>query len=407
MLHTILPMKKKRHKKQVNQASEQLAGYKAFCNRLRLLCEKMVGPGYFEMFSNQILAMLYKQRYPPLKLQLDDGVIGSEADRAYYKERFSKFLKEFTLELPSGNRIPFYTLFSDVTLLVHFVEYASSRYVKGYERMRKAFEPYFVAGGWMIDAKYKVLSTLSFLNESLYDFNKGVVQFDADESALSKAGGTNEIRLCRLKPTFAIQEVDGVKRTIAALGDAPLTKGDWNSWITLTPDQLGITDMEDTQPKPLYIQQHALLRYAERSYAPPGTMPRVIVLCLLSGQQKTVMLKGRLLMECNFVGHKIGYFVLTFHGDKWLVRTFLFLTNEGTPEGARLKALVGVEKEDKKYLEIDQMGAFLKYDIEHNPRLVQLFEAAGCGSLFAYAKFYDRTGHNIKSGERIADYLFK
>lgn len=75
--------------------------------------------------------------------------------------------------------------------------------------------------------------------------------------------------------------------------------------------------------------------------------------------------------------------------------------NEGTPEGTKLKELVGLEKEDAKYLMIDRVTAFLDYDIEHDLRLRTLFETAGCGSLFGYIKLFARPEDNVKIAHRL------
>ncbi|MEN5194377.1 hypothetical protein [Sphingobacterium faecium] len=104
--------------------------------------------------------------------------------------------------------------------------------------------------------------------------------------------------------------------------------------------------------------------------------------------------------------HKIGYFVVAHHLDKWIVRTFLLLTNEGTPEGEKLKELTALNKIDAQYLKIDTMEAFINYDIEGNEKLFAIFKEANCASLFEYAKFFDRTNKKIKNADFISKYLF-
>lgn len=114
----------------------------------------------------------------------------------------------------------------------------------------------------------------------------------------------------------------------------------------------------------------------------------------------------RVLIACYCARHKVGYFLVSYHGDKWVIRTFLFLTNEGTPEGTKLKEIIGLEKEDAKYLMIDRVTAFLDYDIEHDRRLRALFETAGCGSLLGYIKLFVRGEEGVKNSASIANYLF-
>ena len=67
--------------------------------------------------------------------------------------------------------------------------------------------------------------------------------------------------------------------------------------------------------------------------------------------------------------------------DKLVILSFLFLTNDGTPEGKKLRAITGLAKRDKKYLEIDKLSTFTAYRIHEDKELSELFRQAGCGSL--------------------------
>jgi hypothetical protein len=64
-----------------------------------------------------------------------------------------------------------------------------------------------------------------------------------------------------------------------------------------------------------------------------------------------------------------------------LLRTFLFLTNTGTPEGKKLDKLLGIRKIDKQYLELDTAYAFMNTDLLNSPWLCDLLVEAGCEQL--------------------------
>jgi hypothetical protein len=83
---------------------------------------------------------------------------------------------------------------------------------------------------------------------------------------------------------------------------------------------------------------------------------------------------------------KLGYFKGDIIGDKLVIRTFLFITNNGTPEGKKLQKLIGLQKADKKYLGIDKLSTFILSDIKENEQLKTLFCEAGCGDLFKLDK---------------------
>ena len=82
----------------------------------------------------------------------------------------------------------------------------------------------------------------------------------------------------------------------------------------------------------------------------------------------------------------MGYFRGDIIEGRIILRTFLFITNNGTPEGDRLLANTGLKKEDKNYLAIDKISTFIKSDIDTNQRVKEIFVNAGCGSIFEIDK---------------------
>ena len=64
-----------------------------------------------------------------------------------------------------------------------------------------------------------------------------------------------------------------------------------------------------------------------------------------------------------------------------VVRTFLFVTNNGTPEGQLLEKNTGLQKLDKKYLAIDKLSTFMTSDLDKNEEVLRIFKASGCQCL--------------------------
>lgn len=67
--------------------------------------------------------------------------------------------------------------------------------------------------------------------------------------------------------------------------------------------------------------------------------------------------------------------------EKIIIRTFLFLTNDGTPDGKKLSELTRLQLLDKQYLGIDTLAGFMKFWIAKDEALSALFTEAGCESL--------------------------
>jgi hypothetical protein len=139
-------------------------------------------------------------------------------------------------------------------------------------------------------------------------------------------------------------------------------------------------------PIEVYIQQHAVERLMERTCCP---FPHWIYDYLVDALLKPTVIRmqeNRYLIEYRMVGIKIGYFLTTLVNGELLIRTFLFITHNGTPEGRKLEASTGLQKEDRKYLSIDNIRALANSDIEQNVTMHKLFLQAGLGSLLELCK---------------------
>ncbi len=105
---------------------------------------------------------------------------------------------------------------------------------------------------------------------------------------------------------------------------------------------------------------------------------------------------------------KAGYFRFDVVGNIIVVKTFLFLTNSGTPEGDLLAKNTGLKVLDMKYLTIDKLSTFMSSDIANNVQINKIFTDAGCQSLFElYAKVADIcTKHSNQTPfARMLDYI--
>ena len=71
-----------------------------------------------------------------------------------------------------------------------------------------------------------------------------------------------------------------------------------------------------------------------------------------------------------------------------VIRTFLFVTNNGTPEGQMLENVTGLQKLDKKYLALDKLSTFMTSDIGGNEKVKEIFTSAGCQCLL---ELYERS----------------
>ena len=219
------------------------------------------------------------------------------------------------------------------------------------------------------------------------DFEKSVVRFEREKlvktsSYDSKAFFNNWIIEIK-KGENELLEIEGNKRTIFKLF--------FNSRkellpFTITPDKLGIKGVMQAFPLQVFIQRHAIIRMKERLSEQFVHACYLNVFYAMASEPIPLNNKRSFLFPLTFGKAKLGYLKADIIGDKLVIRTFLFISNNGTPEGKKLQELFGLQKADKKYLGIDKLSTFILSDIKENKQLKKLFDEAGCGDLFKLDK---------------------
>jgi hypothetical protein len=153
--------------------------------------------------------------------------------------------------------------------------------------------------------------------------------------------------------------------------------------FSLSPDDMheNINSPFSKLGLPIYIQKHALDRMRERLGLVVPAFYTIILMSALIRKVITPIAKNRILIACFTSNLKIGYLVAEIADSVILIRTFLLLTNSGTPEGDKLSKLTGLQTEDRKYFAIDTLQGLANSDIAQNKAICKLFRDAGCGSI--------------------------
>lgn len=203
------------------------------------------------------------------------------------------------------------------------------------------------------------------------------------------------------KPETELFEIDGHKRTIFRIC---VYRINMVNGVIITPKHLGINGILKDFPLKVYIQRHALDRINERIGDDFTSFNYSQIISMILNHQTFPTDDGGYLFPYTYQNVRLGYLKANIFGDRLIFRTFLFLTNNGTPEGNKLAKLMGVQKADKKYLGIDNLKTFINSDIESNETLKRIFCQAGCGELFALNKIMKT---NLSSTIHCADFIEK
>ena len=199
---------------------------------------------------------------------------------------------------------------------------------------------------------------------------------------------------------------DGITRPAVRVGWGDAEKG--IVWCARPPAAFGLPQRNLLQTIPIYIQMHALQRLSERlDCIDRGTVHYFVYKALTKGHIH-ITEENDFLIEFHFYDMKAGYLLTSLFNDILVVRTFLLLTNNGTPEGKKLHNLTGLRKHDKKYLSLDKLSTFMDPRLRADEAVQRLFFDAGCSDLFEITEdlVYDPSVlQSHVSAKALLDYL--
>ena len=189
----------------------------------------------------------------------------------------------------------------------------------------------------------------------------------------------NFITIRSVTPETIAVNIDGSNRPAVRVGWAYSTLGP--VWASIKPADLGMHGILAEVPLPVYIQSHAIMRLLERVDCFLSGVAQMNIYESLISPTITYDQNHKLLIEYSVFKTKIGYFRADIVDGIILIRTFLFITNSGTPEGDLLEKNLGLQKSDKQYLAIDKLSTFMNSDLDTNLIAQQLFIDSGCQCL--------------------------
>ena len=171
---------------------------------------------------------------------------------------------------------------------------------------------------------------------------------------------------------------DGRRKVYPCLGPNPegaLVPTRWN------PARLGIG--ESTRDLPVLVSDHAIARLHERVPLAPnyGRLHRLMAFGLSFPRLHPAEDGRAFLAEMGPPGKNLGYFVVEIYADFVFVKTFLFLTMQGTPESRALRQKLGLSRSDIEYFKLDHFYTLVSSDLVEDPELKRALAECGCGHL--------------------------
>lgn len=125
----------------------------------------------------------------------------------------------------------------------------------------------------------------------------------------------------------------------------------------------------------VYLQSHAIKRVEERCHLKPNQLHYQLLVHVNFDDIRTYC-GSKLIPYYMDSGkkYKIGYLVGDLVEDRLLINTFLFLAQDGTPEGDKLNELLKVAKLEKEFLQLDELRYFTNSDLKEDEELLPILK---------------------------------
>lgn len=387
-------MSKKRNKKKKLQQQKPLKDqncYKLVRNQFKeILCRatKLVGfEAYFPLLKDSEFELMRCSMFrperpicfpgheiPSKKLQLINNQMQSLARRRIFK------IDDIAMSIQECNSL--FSLSNFLENRTDGVERLSEFRTKFCERFERE-ELYQLVYEWYG----------RFMLQILWYLSSPKVKYYAYESSIEKVlvrpyymAYKSSILVQNAQSTMLM--IHGVARPVFRLGK---TEPKVNfKWLTIAASLLGSHYKGHKKELSLYIQSHALNRFAERLDTIDEASLNFCLILRMGKIESFEFYKGYILLPFTTISDvKVGYFVANVIGDKVVFRTFLFVTHSCTPEGDRLNEITGLQKSDIKYWQFDRLSTFASINIDTNPALVNLLKELNLDKLLTLKKLVD------------------
>lgn len=216
---------------------------------------------------------------------------------------------------------------------------------------------------------------MSRINGSMYYLVKEPVNLWTDDFRTMFCFRVNRVKAQRMHIT-----IDNRPRPAYRVGLPVAEKG--MKWLKLSPARLGIRCSFSDLPLDVYIQSHAIMRLSQRLDIIMHTEQLLSLYFALKSETVIPLWKNRALVEFRIKSEKMGYYIVELVQGVIVVRTFLFITNSGCPEGDRLDRELAIGKLEKEYTGLDKLSTFVYSDLRDDTSIRKIFDNVGIGYLF-------------------------
>ena len=380
-----------------------------FMRKLKRISDCCCGKEFYDLLPLEELNFIYRIRCHPFKIVPADGHLVADKVLNSMKRFLLPMVKTDKMTLSKyGIEISLEDYFTVALTLQSYSKMIKDKHFRHVDRIKSISndfgydEEIFETG---VSQLQGLLSTMgcweSIIGGYTYWLEYNLKLIETHEACIQ-----NVLEVYSRKPESTRVRINGTVRPVVRLGCGFPTAG--MEWITLQPSLLKIKNGTSHPPLNVYFQSHTLQRMTERLDCIPTPLAHINAIASFRDAKVFYDNNRNMLIEYRICECKVGYFRVDVVDGLAVVRTFLFLTQSGTPEGQLLWKNTGLQKLDTKYLVMDKLSSFMYSDIGDNNRIRKILQDSGCQGLLDLYAIINKSGtrhpnHLISS--MMLDYL--
>ncbi len=390
----------KKKKKKVNPKQQQAEHRKAYLRKTNELATRLGVDDFIASLSPAQVRQLYELRVRGITVHSESPAI-SPTVMTEIKKYQTQLFREHTVKITEeGPLVPFHEMVTGVISLYYFLD--SEGGIKDNEALRSQFADFAHWVGELQEPFYRLDDLLWFITTNWCELTHRLYWL-THKFEISNHHVTNELRLDTVQPEQRRVRLNDHTRTVYRVGWG--LPGYGPHWVSMPATLFDDPATQGVEELPVFVQSHALHRLEERLDCTERNSQQYHMYLSLEEPEVVKGPTGKWLIKYRLKDFHLGYLVVDVVDGILVVRTFLFITMDSTPEGQELQERLGLAAVDKKYLIIDRLSTFLISDIIEHPDIKAHFLAAGCNDLFGFDVTSLLPEHRLQLGDRIRDYL--
>jgi hypothetical protein len=365
--------KKKKQTPQLSRQAIEVKQKKDFLSRIRQLIDAITGKKIANLLSVEFYEILYESRSLPLELNFLN--ILSTKTQNDINRSFNRMIRFQKITLwPSELEITIAEYYTIWDTICHYFSNMPKEIFKNFEYVFNQLKPHIDEFENQAQ-EASVLLDFTFFPLSL---EMGRVDMIVEFVLLPERDKENNFKTKSQyiypqihKAEWRKFKINNETHSAFQFGGFLPSKG--FRWFSVTYENFKENLPMGKLPIPVFIQKHAIERLKERLDA---MEPSILIINTFNcfEHPKVTEYRNKYYQEYRVYDHPIGYFIGELIDGSFVIQTFLFITNNGTPEGDKLNKNLGIKKLDKKYLAIDKLSTFLKLSDTEASEVIELLD---------------------------------